>query len=150
VHEQCVIGSSTNDPDLETVIGVPTGKTVENIKLFTSVEIVYRSFKVDVVSVLIKLDIDIAPPDIVGRLGLIHDPLVFGTPTGLSAGITNERTISGDCETFLHANGFLIKPSRSEISMNIFDTDTVVKEIESHSEPPGTKNLEKAFSPGEF
>lgn len=53
-HEEGVVGSGSNDPDLDPVLGIPTGETVEDIDIFSGIEVVDSSFSVDLESVLAR------------------------------------------------------------------------------------------------
>lgn len=53
-HEEGVVGSGSNDPDLDPVLGIPTGETVEDIDIFSGIEVVDSSFSVNLESVLAR------------------------------------------------------------------------------------------------
>ena len=55
MHKQRVIGTGTDDADLQSILRVPTGEAVQHVQLFASVEIVDGTLEVDIVSVFMNL-----------------------------------------------------------------------------------------------
>lgn len=53
-HEEGVVGSGSNDSDLDSVLGIPAGETIEDIDIFSSIEVVDSSFSVDLESVFAR------------------------------------------------------------------------------------------------
>lgn len=53
-HEEGVVGSGSNNSDLDPVFGIPTGETVKDIDIFSGVEVVDSSFSVNLESVLAR------------------------------------------------------------------------------------------------
>lgn len=53
-HEEGVVGSGSNDSDLDSVFGIPAGETIEDIDIFSSIEVVDSSFSVDLESVFAR------------------------------------------------------------------------------------------------
>ena len=52
VHEQGVVGSGSDDSDLDSVFWVPTRESVEDVDVFSRVQVVDGPFSVDLESVL--------------------------------------------------------------------------------------------------
>jgi hypothetical protein len=46
-----MIGAGTDDPDLDSVLGIPASKTVKDIDVVTGVEVIDGTFPVDFESV---------------------------------------------------------------------------------------------------
>jgi hypothetical protein len=96
VHEEGVVGTRSDDADLDAVLGVPSGETVENVDVVARIEVVDRPLAVDLERVLVHLDVDSSPPDIVLRGLLVDDTLVLGRTAGLLAGEVDQSSRVGD------------------------------------------------------
>lgn len=53
-HEEGVVGSGSNDSDLDSVFGIPAGETIEDIDIFSGIEVVDSSFSVNLESVFAR------------------------------------------------------------------------------------------------
>ena len=47
VHEQGMVGSGTDDADLDAIFGIPAGETIKDIHEFARVEVVDSTFTID-------------------------------------------------------------------------------------------------------
>src|SRR6185503_11366192 len=92
MHEHCMIRSCANDSDFESMMGIPSSKSIKTIQLLPRVQIINRPFPVDLETVFGKWKIDGAPPNVLLRLWMLHNPLVFGRSTGLGTGVSHERS----------------------------------------------------------
>jgi hypothetical protein len=52
-HEQCMVGSSTDDADLDAVLLVPSGKTIDDVDAISGVEVINCTLTVDSPDLLI-------------------------------------------------------------------------------------------------
>jgi hypothetical protein len=100
-----VVRSRGNHPDLDPVLGVPSGKAIKYIDVLSGVQVVDRSLTVDLKGVLARggqlgfversfhslhLDVHRSPPDVILAGLLENDSLVLGTPARLLAGKVDE------------------------------------------------------------
>lgn len=53
-HEEGVVGSGSNDSDLDSVFGIPASETIEDIDIFSGIEVVDSSFSVNLESVFAR------------------------------------------------------------------------------------------------
>lgn len=95
-HKQGVVGTGANDADLDPVAGIPAGVTVKDVDKLAGVEVVDRTLTVDLERVLVHLDVDGTPPDVVLGGLFIDDTLVLGRTTSLLAGKVDQRTRRGN------------------------------------------------------
>jgi len=65
VHEERVIGTRADHTNLHLVFRIPTGKRIHNVQVVASVQVVNRPLAVDLKDVVIDVDVDWAPPDII-------------------------------------------------------------------------------------
>jgi len=86
VHEEGVICTRRNDADLVSVLGVPVSKTVKDVESAASVEVVNGALTIDAEDLRAELDIDAAPPNVVGRGRLVYNTLVERRAAGLCTG----------------------------------------------------------------
>lgn len=91
-----MVGTRADDADLDPVARVPSSIAVKDIDELAGVEVVDRTLAVDLERVLVHLDVDRAPPDIILGGLLVHDTLVLGRTTGLLAGEVDQSTRRGD------------------------------------------------------
>ena len=47
IHEERMVGTSTNDPYVDSVAFIPAGESIDNIDAVASVQVVDRSFSVN-------------------------------------------------------------------------------------------------------
>lgn len=91
-----MVGARADDADLDPVARVPSSVAVKDIDELAGVEVVDRALAVDLKRVLVHLDVDGPPPDVILGGLLVDDTLVLGRATGLFAGKVDERTRRGD------------------------------------------------------
>lgn len=96
VHEQCVIGAGADHPNLDAVLWIPSGKAVEDVDVVAGIEVIDGTFAVNLECVLVHLNVDRAPPDVIFTRLFVDDALVLGAPAGLLTGEVDERTGGGD------------------------------------------------------
>ncbi len=118
VHEESVVGTRANDTDLEAVLGVPACETVKDIDVVTGVEVVDGTLTVDLEGVLVHLDVDGAPPDVVLGGLLVDDTLVLGRTTGLLTGVVDQGTGGRDDGTLL-LDGVLVKLGNGSVTLEV-------------------------------
>ena len=119
VHEQGVVGSGSDDSDLDSVLRIPTGEAVKDVDVLTGVQVVDGSFTVDFKGVLVHGNVDTArPPDVVLRGLFVDDSLVLGRSTGLLAGEVDESTVGGDDGAFVH-DGVLVQCGDGGVSLDV-------------------------------
>jgi hypothetical protein len=116
VHEEGVVGARSDDANLDAVLGVPAGETVEDVNVVASVEVVDGALAVDLESVLVHLNVDGAPPDIVLRSLLIDNALVLRRTTGLLAGEVDESSRVGN-DSALVLDGVLVKLGDGSVAL---------------------------------
>ena len=90
VHKQRVVGAAGHDPDLPVVVAVPSGKRVDHVEAILLVQIVDRPVAVRLEGLRAQRHVDVAPPDLVGTLGVLDDPLVLGGAARLLAGVRDQ------------------------------------------------------------
>ena len=78
-----------------------------------------------------KLDVDVAPPDIVGALGVVDDALVFGTAAGFLSREGHQGSFAGDGAAFVTQRK-LVERCGSCVSVNFLNCDAVGCEREGH------------------
>lgn len=118
VHEEGVVGTSANDSDLDAVLWLPAGKAVKDVNVLAGVEVVDGTLTVDLKGVLVHLDVDGAPPDVVlGRL-LVDDTLVLGRATRLLAGEVDQSSVGGNDGTLL-GDGVLVEGSDRGVALQV-------------------------------
>ena len=133
VHEQRVIRPRTDHADLDAVLRVPAGETIEAIKPLAGVEIIERTLSVDLKRPLVERDVDRAPPDIAFRVRVLDDALVFGRASRLHAGVGDQRAILGDARVFLETDGVFVKRARRQITVNFGNSKAVIGEVKQCS-----------------
>jgi hypothetical protein len=109
VHKQGVVGSGSDNSDLDSVFWVPTRKTVKDVNVFSRVQVVDSTFSVDLEGVFARcqycrltlllwidslhLDVDGTPPDVVLASIFVDDTLVFWRTTSLLSGEVDQSTV---------------------------------------------------------
>lgn len=116
VHEESVVGARGDDADLDAVLGVPAGETVEDVDVLTGVEVVDGTLTVDLEGVLVEGNVDRAPPDVVLGGLLVDDTLVLGRTAGLLAGEVDQSSGRGDDGTLVD-DGILVKGSDGGVAL---------------------------------
>lgn len=92
-HEKCVVGSRGNDSDLDTVLGVPSGKSVKDIDIVPRVEVVDGSFTVDLKSVLAAMGISKRSVLVFSMKLSTHSILMLTGPHQMSSLLPSSYTI---------------------------------------------------------
>lgn len=119
VHEQGVVGSGSDDSDLDSVLGIPTGESIEDVDVFSGIQVVDSSLSVDLEGVLVHGNVDTArPPNVVLGGLLVDDSLVFGGSTGLLAGEVDESTVGRDDGAFVQ-DGVFVQGSDGSVSLDV-------------------------------
>ena len=101
--------------------GSHPGESIETIKVLATVKVIASALADYRKCVRIERNIDLPPPDIVLRRGLLDDAFVFGRTPGLDAGVGDKRTVLGDMGIFLVENSMLVKGAGREVGW-IFST----------------------------
>ncbi len=118
VHEERVVGTAANDADLDAVLGVPAGEAVKDVDVVARVEVVDGTLAVDLKRVLVHLDVDGAPPDVVLGGLLVDDALVLGRTAGLLARVVDERT-GGRDDGALLLDGVLVQLGYGGVALEV-------------------------------
>ena len=88
VHEQRVISASANDANFNAVLGIPTGESVDDVKMIAGVQIIDCARTILQERGIGHLNVDVAPPNIVSALRIVDNTFVFRATAGfLSRGI---------------------------------------------------------------
>ncbi len=125
VHEQRVVGPLADDPDANSMVGVPAGEAVDAIEPVAGVEIILGPLPVDLEAPGLQRDIDWPPPDVALRGRPADDPLVLGRPAGLLAGIRDQRAAVGDPGARVVADRLLVQRRGRRVTADIGDGDPV-------------------------
>lgn len=118
VHEQSVVGTGADDANLDAVLGVPASKAVKDVDVVAGVEVVDGALTVDLKGVLVHLDVDGAPPDVILGRVLVNDALVLGAAAGLLPGEVDQGAGAGDDGAFL-LDGVLVELSDRGIALEV-------------------------------
>ena len=111
VHEQRVVGTRTDHPDLHAQAGIPAGKSVAHIDLITRVEIIDGPLPIEEECVVLDGPIDSAPPHILFRGGVPHHVLVQRAPAGLGARSDGDGSTGHD-RCMLAGHGIFVELGR--------------------------------------
>jgi hypothetical protein len=99
-------------------IGTDSGIAIEDVDIVASVEVINSTLAVDFKGVLIHLDVDGAPPDVVFGGFLVYYALVLGGTTSLLAREVDEGTRGRDDGTFV-SDGIFVELSHRSIALNL-------------------------------
>ena len=125
VHEKGMISASANHANLDAIFRIPTSKSVDDVEVIASVQIIDSTRTVLKESGFRHLDVDGTPPNIIGTLGIVNHALILRTTTGLiSRGI--HQSASGSNRSLLESDRIFIKLRRSRVAKDITDGDTVL------------------------
>ena len=122
VHEQRVIGASTDDTNLQAVLRIPTSETIEDINSLARVEVIDRALAVDEKDMFIEFEIDRPPPDFRLAVGMVDDPLIERRAARLFAGANHQRAAVGDEGLFVLDRVF-IESRRRRVADDVRDID---------------------------
>ena len=78
MHEQSVIGASTDHTNLDAEVLLPAGVTIEDVKSGARVEVVDGGVLQDLEGLGFEGSIDVSPPNFFLSDGIHHDALVLG------------------------------------------------------------------------
>jgi hypothetical protein len=128
VHEQRVVRVQADDADLDLVLGVPAGEAVDDVELVARVEEVDRALPVDEEGLVGQLDVDVAPPDVLGRRLASTMRLSFGERPVFAP----ERAISAPLLTISPSprRGLLVEDGGLRVAEHVGDLDAVLGQIE--------------------
>jgi len=84
-HEKSMVGAGTDNADVDSVSGVPSCVTVNDVDAVSGVEVVDSTFSVDFPCLFGHGLVNRSPPDVVFRRRLLDYSLVTGRATGLLA-----------------------------------------------------------------
>lgn len=92
LHEESVVRSAADNSDFESVLGIPSSVSIDNIKSGLLAEILDGKVSAELVAVGVDGDVDITPPD--GVLGglIENDSLFLGDTSGSLTRVGNEGT----------------------------------------------------------
>ena len=125
-HEESVVSTGTDNTDLDSVLGVPAGVSINNVDSLSGIQVVNSTLSVNLPRVLGKLLVDRSPPNVVDRGGLVDNTLVLGGATSLLAGGGNKSTSGGDGRARLVNEGILVELSGRGV---VGDGDLVVVNV---------------------
>ena len=74
-----VVGPGGDDPDGHLELLLPAVETVDDVEPLARVQVIHRVPAVGEEGLVVMLDVDLAPPYVVGGYLLEHDPLITGT-----------------------------------------------------------------------
>lgn len=111
-----MVRPGSDHSDFDAVLGVPAGVTIKDVDVLTGVEVIDSSLAVDLESVLVELDVDWTPPDVLGTGLFVDDTLVLGRTTGLLAREVDEGTLGGDDGSFVQ-DGVFVERSDGSIAL---------------------------------
>jgi hypothetical protein len=131
VHEQRVVGPRADHADLQAVLRIPAGEGVDAVEDFAGVEVVLRPLEVDQEAVVVDRQVHAAPPDVLLRGGVPHDPLVLRGAARLLAGVGDEGAGVGDGAAGVDAEGLGIEFGRGEVAADVGDGDAVGGEVDA-------------------
>src|SRR5262249_37742211 len=95
-----------------------------------SVQVVERALAVDGEGVGVERDVHWPPPDILFRLRMFNDALVFGRATGLGARIRDQRAVFGDARVLFVTDGVFVERARGKVTVHLADDQLVLLERE--------------------
>lgn len=134
VHEESVVGTRSDNSNLDAVFGIPSSETVkdavtnnpssviyvvngkmrrDSLDVVASVEVIDSTFAVDFESVLIHLNVDSTPPNVVSRGFFVDNTLVLGRTTSLLSGKVDQCSRVGDNGSFVLDSIFVKLSDRS-------------------------------------
>ena len=73
-----MLRGSPHDSNLDSIFWIPASVAIHDIQTVTGIQVVHSPFSIDHESLVLHLDIDTSPPDIIRAGLLINDPFVFG------------------------------------------------------------------------
>lgn len=91
-----MVCSSTNDSDLDSILGVPSGVSINDVDSLAGIQVVNSSFTVDEPDIFRLFNVDRSPPDFVSGRLLVDDSLVLWRPTGLFTRGSGDGTRGSD------------------------------------------------------
>jgi hypothetical protein len=118
MHEKGVVSPGADNADLDAVSGIPSGIPIKDVDVIASVQIIDSTFTIDFKCMLVHLNIDRAPPDIVLASFFVYNSLVLGASSSLLSREVDECT-SGRDDSALVANSILIKESYWCIALDL-------------------------------
>ena len=129
-HEERVIGAGADDADLHPVLRVPASEPVDDVQLLLGIQKVDGAFTVDIERLFVEADVDLSPPDVVFRAGLLDNALVVWAAAGLLARVGDECARRGDERPGLIAQRLLVQERRRSITEQAPDRDILCLEAE--------------------
>jgi hypothetical protein len=116
VHEKCVVCSAANYSNFDSVFRIPACKSIKDVDVISSVEVINSSLSVDFKSVLVHLDVDWSPPNVVFTSFFKDDSLVLGTSASLFTTEVDQSTTARNDGTFLF-DGIFVEGCNRGISL---------------------------------
>jgi len=125
VHEERVIGASADNAHFDAVFRIPTGESVDDIKVIASVQVVDSASAVLHERRFGHLLVDRSPPDVLIALGIVDDTLVFRAAPRLFSGGIHQGASGRDGGVF-KSNRVLVKLRGNRVAINVADGDSVL------------------------
>ena len=125
-----MIGSSANDSNFGAVLWIPTSVCIHNVQMIPSIEIVNCTLAIDLENVVINIDVDRTPPNIIFGVLVADNSFVRRRTSSLGTGIRNQGSRIRDDGAFIKKNGFLVKSCWRKVASNIFDLDAILIEVQ--------------------
>ena len=142
VHEQGVIRTLADDAHFDAVVGIPSGKAVEAIEPLADIQVIDGALAHHVEGARVERDVDRAPPDVVFRLRILYDALVFWRAARLGARVSDQRAVVGDAGVFVVADGVLVERTGRQVVKNLLYVQTKILEVECvHRYSPFKKRI---------
>lgn len=107
-------GASDNRP----VLWVPSSEAIEDVYIIAGVQVVDSTLSVDFESVLVHLDIDRTPVDVILAAVFVDDTLVLGTAASLLSGKVDQGSRGGDDGTLV-LDGIFVQLSHARVSLEV-------------------------------
>ena len=79
MHKESMVGSGADDSDFLAIARVPACVGIDDVDIFTGIEVIDSALSINQESTFIHRDIDaIIPPDLVLTFGVFNDSFIFG------------------------------------------------------------------------
>jgi hypothetical protein len=130
MHEKRVIRPRTDNPDLDSILWVPPGESVETIEALSRVKVIASALPVYRKCAEIERDVDGPPPNLVLRRALFHNAFVFGRTPGLDARVGYERAVLGNMGILLVEDSMLVEGAGSKVAVDFLNSNFVLLQVE--------------------
>mmetsp|Transcript_58419 Transcript_58419/g.153834 ORF Transcript_58419/g.153834 Transcript_58419/m.153834 type:complete len:661 (+) Transcript_58419:301-2283(+) len=121
LHEEGVVRAGRDDAHRDAVVLVPATPAVDDVEALPRVQVVDSPLPVREEGLVLQLDVDLAPPDVVGGSLLEHDALVERGAARLLAALHGQGARGDDGAALLVLQRLLVEDAGGRVVVDLLD-----------------------------